>query len=70
MDVKGHALLVMVRDDGVGFDPDDGSRERCTLGFHGMRERAQLVGGTLQILSVPGVGTTVLARLPLHEEEA
>jgi signal transduction histidine kinase len=34
-----------------------------------MRERAQLVGGSLQVLSVPGVGTTVLARIPLHEAE-
>lgn len=70
VDRKGGSLLVMVRDDGVGFDPEDGNRERRTLGLHGMRERAQLVGGSLQILSVPGVGTTVLARLPLAEGEA
>jgi two-component system sensor histidine kinase NreB len=61
---------VMVRDDGVGFDLDRSDRDRRTLGLHGMRERAQLVGGTLQILSVPGVGTTVLARLPLNREES
>jgi len=30
-----------------------------------MRERAQLVDGSVQILSAPGVGTTVLARLPV-----
>ncbi len=70
VDIKGGSLLVMVRDDGVGFDPEDGNRERRTLGLHGMRERAQLVGGSLQILSVPGVGTTVLARLPLAEGAA
>jgi signal transduction histidine kinase len=70
VDIRGGSLLVMVRDDGVGFDPDNNNPDRRTLGLHGMRERAQLVGGTLQILSVPGVGTTVLARLPLHQEEA
>ena len=46
VDVRGDMLLVMVRDDGVGFDLD-GERDRRTLGLHGMRERAQLVGGTL-----------------------
>jgi signal transduction histidine kinase len=70
LDLRGDTLLVMVRDDGVGFDLDSNDGSRRTLGLHGMRERAQLVGGTLQVLSVPGVGTTVLARLPLHREEA
>lgn len=56
----------MVRDNGRGFDPDGGpdAPERRSLGLHGMRERAQLVDGSVQILSAPGVGTTVLARLP------
>jgi signal transduction histidine kinase len=69
VDLRGDTLLVMVRDDGIGFDPE-GARDRQGLGLHGMRERAQLVGGTLQVLSVPGVGTTILARLPLHRGEA
>lgn len=64
---KGEWLIVMVRDNGVGFDPDGGpeSQDRRTLGLHGMRERAQLVDGSVQILSANGVGTTILARLPL-----
>lgn len=64
---KGGWLTVMVRDNGMGFDPDGGgdSQERRSLGLHGMRERAQLVDGSVQILSAPGVGTTVLARLPV-----
>lgn len=66
---RGDELLVFVRDDGQGFDPGQLSAQTRTLGLHGMRERAQLVGGSLQVLSVPGVGTTVLARLPLHEGE-
>jgi signal transduction histidine kinase len=66
LDRKGDSLIIMIRDDGVGFDLEEGVRERPSFGLHGMRERAQLVGGTLQVLSVPGVGTTVLARLPVH----
>ncbi len=63
LDRREDVLLVMVRDDGVGFDPEEVGRRG--LGLAGMRERAELVGGTVQILSVPGVGTTVLARLPV-----
>ncbi len=69
VDRRREFLLIMVRDDGIGFDPEQGGRDKATLGLHGMRERAQLVGGTLQVLSVPGVGTTILARLPLHKED-
>lgn len=68
LDRRGTLLLVMVRDNGAGFDAGDAG-PRPTLGLAGMRERAQLVGGSLQVLSVPGVGTTVLARIPLHEVE-
>jgi len=57
-------LIVMIRDDGKGFVPED-TEPKKSLGLHGMRERAELVGGNLQVLSVPGAGTTILARLPL-----
>ncbi len=57
---------MMVRDDGRGFVPEE-AEPRKSLGVQGMRERANLVGGHLQVLSVPGAGTTVLARLPLHQ---
>jgi signal transduction histidine kinase len=57
-------LIVMIRDDGKGFVLEEAEPKK-SLGLHGMRERAQLVGGSLQVLSVPGAGTTILARLPL-----
>jgi PAS domain S-box-containing protein len=62
------ALHLAVSDDGCGFDA---SRMRspliakATLGLRGMEERAQGVGGTLEIRSIKGNGTEVHCRLPL-----
>jgi len=52
---------IVVCDDGAGFDP---AASTAGFGLLGMRERAELLGGTLEIESVPGGGTTVRARLP------
>jgi signal transduction histidine kinase len=60
----GAHVLVTVEDDGPGFDPDEAANAD-RLGLLGMRERAALVGGTLEIESAPGSGTTVYARVPL-----
>jgi signal transduction histidine kinase len=55
-------LSVVVEDDGAGFDPDSATCGR--LGLLGMRERAALVGGTLNVESSVGAGTTVTLRIP------
>ncbi|MFA5787757.1 MAG: ATP-binding protein, partial [Actinomycetota bacterium] len=58
---------VEVEDDGVGFDvPEAMSRARTgqTAGLVGMRERAELLGGSLRIESRPGEGTKVAAEIP------
>jgi PAS domain S-box-containing protein len=48
-----------IRDDGVGgADPANGS------GLVGLRDRVEALGGTLQIASAPGLGTSLLARIP------
>ena len=59
----GHATAV-IEDDGRGFDPSAVGRGR--LGLVGMRERVTQIGGRLEIESVPGQGTTLIARLPLR----
>jgi PAS domain S-box-containing protein len=56
-----HVLLI-VEDDGVGFDP--AVRAAQGFGLMGMHERAALVGATLEIESAIGKGTTVLLRRP------
>lgn len=67
----GNGVRLSVRDDGVGFDPksvpDDIRPGRAGLGLFGMRERATLLHGTLEIRSRPSRGTEVVALLPLEE---
>jgi signal transduction histidine kinase len=60
-------VTVRVRDDGQGFDPSADSVGG--FGLTGMRERVELVGGSLKVDSAPGAGTTVTARLPARRAE-
>jgi PAS domain S-box-containing protein len=54
-------LVLVVADDGKGFRESDLSD---SLGLLGMKERAQVCGGDLEIVSTPGNGTTVTLRVP------
>jgi signal transduction histidine kinase len=63
-EVKGDELIVTVRDDGIGALPEDLTRPR-SHGIAGMRHRVHVLGGRLEISSVPNGGTTLQARLPL-----
>lgn len=59
------SLVLVIEDDGRGFAFDKADRnERRGLGLVGMRERAALVGGKLEVESAPGQGTTVFVTLP------
>lgn len=53
-----------VRDDGVGFDVTAVAGLPGHYGLLGLRERARLAGGELQVMSTPGQGTTLRLRLP------
>ena len=54
-----------IRDDGTGMDMESAKTHGHRQGLRGMQERAELVGGTLELQSRPGCGTTVWARLPV-----
>lgn len=60
---KQDAAVVVVEDDGLGFDT---SRLTAGLGLAGMRERVALVGGKLRLETSPGAGTTIAAEVPLR----
>jgi len=57
-----------ISDRGTGFDQTEALRNRG-LGLISMRERLQLVNGTLAIESQPGHGTTIRARVPIKADE-
>lgn len=59
---EGHAVAGEIVDDGLGFDP---APLGASLGLAGMRERASLAGGRLDVVSAPGSGTRVVFELPV-----
>jgi PAS domain S-box-containing protein len=64
MIVRDSMMQIEVRDEGRGFDPAALGRNQ-SLGIEGMRERAYVLGGLLDIQSEPGKGTRVQASLPI-----
>ena len=56
----GGMVQVVVQDDGLGFDPGEGLDRPGCFGLAGMRERAERIGGTLQVESERGKGTSVV----------
>jgi PAS domain S-box-containing protein len=66
----GNGVLVRVRDDGAGFDPENAEGESSPLhfGIGSMRQRAEIAGGWWRASSAPGAGTTVEFWLPLRRD--
>jgi signal transduction histidine kinase len=62
-------VVLIVEDNGTGFDPGDAGTNRHDLGLSGMQERASLVGATIQVESSAGKGTTILVRMPVAPAE-
>jgi NarL family two-component system sensor histidine kinase YdfH len=64
--VANGRLHITIRDDGVGFDP--GQIAAGHYGLIGLRERARLAGGALEIASQSGQGTTLRLELPVNTD--
>ena len=64
LQAEGDILTLAMVDNGRGFDPRELTEAQC-LGLVGMRERAGLLGGSVEMRSQPGAGTQVYFRLPL-----
>ncbi len=62
---RGRRLTLSVTDDGVGFLAR--TRRGDGHGVIGMRERAKLLGGRLEVSSAPGKGTRLVTRVPVDQ---
>ena len=57
-------IVIDFRDDGVGFDPEL-ARAKGRRGLEGMRERVELLGGTIEVASSPAAGVQIHVELPV-----
>jgi len=60
---EDHTVILVVRDDGAGFEPQEAEGG---LGLEQMRSRVRRSGGRLSVESTPGAGATVRATVPVH----
>jgi signal transduction histidine kinase len=68
--IADHQVVIEIEDNGVGFDATkwfSSPAERQSLGLVGMRERAELLGGQLEVISAPGCGTKIWVQLPIGD---
>ncbi|HEX8371029.1 MAG TPA: sensor histidine kinase, partial [Pyrinomonadaceae bacterium] len=69
LEKRKDTVLLIVEDDGIGFNPKDKRNRAKGIGLIGMSERAKICGGTLEIESSKGNGTTIFARVqPLKKK--
>jgi len=64
--LASESLNLQIVDDGVGFDTVRSFDSPAGLGLSMIGERAESIGGSAQILSIPGKGTTVMITAPLE----
>ncbi len=67
---QGDEVAMVIEDDGVGFDLGLEQRRPGHYGLLGMRERARLAGGVLEVETAPGHGTRLRLRLPRRKAGA
>jgi two-component system CheB/CheR fusion protein len=62
---RDDSIVLVIEDNGCGFNPEEKMNRSTGIGLIGMKERAALVGGSFDIESAPGEGTTIYIRVPL-----
>lgn len=67
LDIDGISLRGLVRDDGDGFDVEAALKESRGVGLTSMRERMELLGGSLTISSTRGGGTAIEATVQIPD---
>jgi PAS domain S-box-containing protein len=72
LESRNKEVVLVIEDDGIGFNADavrPSPEESRGLGLVGMRERASIIGGKVEIESSPGNGTTVFVRVPMTRRD-
>lgn len=70
LEASRSGLTIVIKDQGIGFDVEALSESRQeSYGIIGMRERAELLGGEIKIISSPGRGTQVIFELATEGDE-
>jgi len=64
----GNMLLLLIEDKGKGFNAEKNPSSQENFGIMGMKERVELFGGVIDIVSSPGGGTQVHVKVPLRKE--
>jgi two-component system, NarL family, sensor histidine kinase NreB len=64
LDSRGDSTVLIISDDGTGFSLRNKARRSKGLGLTGMKERAALIGGTLEMEFARGRGTTIFVSVP------
>jgi two-component system sensor histidine kinase NreB len=65
LEMTDKSIRLRVADNGAGFAVEAACGRPMSFGLAGMRERAELLGGTLAVRSAPGKGASVNLQLPL-----
>lgn len=60
-----HTLVLMIRDNGCGFERETAMTDRESSGLYGLHDRVLSVGGEISVVSCPGVGTRIYIHLPI-----
>lgn len=62
-------VIIVIKDNGRGFDPGIVENESGHFGILNMQERARMLGGELQVKTAPGQGTEIFVTAPIEEEK-
>lgn len=69
LDKRGDLVVLIIEDNGKGFNVESKKNRNKGIGLIGMQERAALVGGSVEIESAPRQGTTIFVRVPARFSE-
>ena len=69
LEFKDRQAILIVQDDGIGFAATNSPKPKIGYGLSTMRERAQRIGGQIEITNPVGGGTAIRVLVPLAEKE-